>query len=110
MLPDDATFQTVQKFGTTILCKGPLAAAEDTAHSDIAEATNSHGSFNNFLAHQPAHVRCLLDNLDAAQVNVEYWIDALNRGLVTIATDGSILNKKGYFATLLHTDQWQLWF
>eukprot|EP00957_Ditylum_brightwellii_P101667 7748432-Ditylum_brightwellii.AAC.1 len=33
-LPDDAAFQTVQKFGTTILCKGPLKAAEETAQSD----------------------------------------------------------------------------
>eukprot|EP00957_Ditylum_brightwellii_P045265 3431836-Ditylum_brightwellii.AAC.1 len=81
MLPDNATFQTVQKFGTTILSKGPLTAVEDTAHSDIAEATHLHGSFDNFLAHQPAHVQCLLGNLDAAHVNVEYWIDALNRGI-----------------------------
>eukprot|EP00957_Ditylum_brightwellii_P084322 6412215-Ditylum_brightwellii.AAC.1 len=31
-------------------------------------------------------------------------------GIITIATDGSVLNKKGYFATVLHTDQQQLWF
>eukprot|EP00957_Ditylum_brightwellii_P105603 8051387-Ditylum_brightwellii.AAC.1 len=55
-LPEDATFQTVQKFGTTNLCKGLLTAAEDTACSNLAEATNSFGFFDNFLAHQPSHV------------------------------------------------------
>eukprot|EP00957_Ditylum_brightwellii_P117414 8955579-Ditylum_brightwellii.AAC.1 len=32
---------------------------------------------------------------------MEYWIDALNRGIVTIATNGSVSNKKGYCATVL---------
>eukprot|EP00957_Ditylum_brightwellii_P054682 4143045-Ditylum_brightwellii.AAC.1 len=104
-LPENASFQTVQKFRTTILCKGLLTAAEDTACSDLLEATNSYGSFDNFFSHQPRHEQHLLGNLDTAQVNVEYWIDTLNRGIVTIATDGSVLNKKGYFATVLHTDQ-----
>eukprot|EP00957_Ditylum_brightwellii_P058799 4457711-Ditylum_brightwellii.AAC.1 len=85
-------------------------AAEDIARSDLSEVTNLYGSFGNFLSHQPSHVQQLLGNLDTAQVNVDYWINALNRGIVTIATDGSILNKKGYFATVLHTDQRQLWF
>eukprot|EP00957_Ditylum_brightwellii_P166071 12643726-Ditylum_brightwellii.AAC.1 len=31
-------------------------------------------------------------------------------GIVTIATNGSVSNQKGYFATVLHTDQRQLWF
>eukprot|EP00957_Ditylum_brightwellii_P005541 424915-Ditylum_brightwellii.AAC.1 len=104
-LPEDASFQTVQKFRTTILCKGLLMAAEDTACSNLSEANNLYGSFDNFLSHQPSHVQQLLGNLDTAQVSVDYWIDALNRGIVTIATDGSVLNKKGYFATVLHTDQ-----
>eukprot|EP00957_Ditylum_brightwellii_P183840 14003475-Ditylum_brightwellii.AAC.1 len=110
MLPDNATFQTVQKFGTTILCKGPLTGAGDIACSNIAEATNLHGSFDNFLAHQPAHVRRVFGNLDAAHINVEYWIDALNKDTVTIATNGSVLDLKGYFAIVLHTNQRQLWF
>eukprot|EP00957_Ditylum_brightwellii_P019607 1479274-Ditylum_brightwellii.AAC.1 len=109
-LPADASFQTVQKFGTTILSKDPLMAAEDTARSDLAEATNSYGSFDNFLSHQPCHVQCLLGNLDTAHINVECLIDAINRGTVTIATDGLVSNKKGYFATILYTGQQQLWF
>eukprot|EP00957_Ditylum_brightwellii_P195222 14873138-Ditylum_brightwellii.AAC.1 len=43
-------------------------------------------------------------------VDVDYWIDALNRDIVTIATNGFISNKKCYFATVLHTDQQQLRF
>eukprot|EP00957_Ditylum_brightwellii_P171280 13037924-Ditylum_brightwellii.AAC.1 len=75
------------------------------ACSNLAEATNLYGSFDNFLLHQPSHVQHLLGNFDTAQINVEYWIDALNRGIITIATDSSVSNKKGYFATVLHTDQ-----
>eukprot|EP00957_Ditylum_brightwellii_P040773 3086525-Ditylum_brightwellii.AAC.1 len=51
-----------------------------------------------------------MGNLDIAQVDVDYWIDALNRGIGTIATNGSVSNQKGYFATVLHTDQRQLQF
>eukprot|EP00957_Ditylum_brightwellii_P014295 1076422-Ditylum_brightwellii.AAC.1 len=80
-------------------------AAKDIARSDLSEVTTSYGSFDNFLSHQPSHIQQLLGNLDTAQVNVDYWIDALNRGIVTIATDGSVSNKKGYFATVLHTVQ-----
>eukprot|EP00957_Ditylum_brightwellii_P106341 8112596-Ditylum_brightwellii.AAC.1 len=80
-------------------------AAEDTACFDLSEVTNLYGFFDNFLSHQPNHVQWLLGNLDTAQVNADYWINALNRGIVTIATNGSVSNKKGYFATVLHIDQ-----
>jgi hypothetical protein len=36
---------------------------------------------------------------------VEYWIKAFNNNKVTIATDGSVANKKGYFVVVLHTDK-----
>eukprot|EP00957_Ditylum_brightwellii_P126698 9657167-Ditylum_brightwellii.AAC.1 len=85
-------------------------AAKEIACSNLTEVSNLYGSFDNFLSHQSSYVQRLLGNLDTAQVNMDYWIDALNRGIVTIATDGSVLNKKGYFATVLHTDQQQLQF
>eukprot|EP00957_Ditylum_brightwellii_P010607 803262-Ditylum_brightwellii.AAC.1 len=109
-LLEDAAFQTVQKFGMTILCKGLLTAAKDIARSDLSKVSNTYGSLDNFLSTQPRHVQRLLGNLNTTQVDVDYWIDASNRDIVTIATDDSVLNKKGYFATVLHTDQRQLWF
>eukprot|EP00957_Ditylum_brightwellii_P020968 1580506-Ditylum_brightwellii.AAC.1 len=52
----------------------------------------------------------MLGNLKAAEVDVDYWIQALNCGNVTIATDGLVAAQRGYFATVLHTDQRQLRF
>eukprot|EP00957_Ditylum_brightwellii_P058707 4452041-Ditylum_brightwellii.AAC.1 len=52
----------------------------------------------------------MLGNLIAAEVDVDYWIQALNCGIVTIAADGSVAAQRGYFATVLHTDQRQLRF
>eukprot|EP00957_Ditylum_brightwellii_P119645 9128541-Ditylum_brightwellii.AAC.1 len=52
----------------------------------------------------------MLGNLKSAEVDVDYWIDALNHGNVTIATDGSVAAQRGYFAMVLHTDQQQLCF
>eukprot|EP00957_Ditylum_brightwellii_P061917 4698849-Ditylum_brightwellii.AAC.1 len=52
----------------------------------------------------------MLGSLKAAEVDVDYWIHALNCGNVTIAMDGSVAAQRGYFATVLHTDQGQLRF
>eukprot|EP00957_Ditylum_brightwellii_P035230 2671667-Ditylum_brightwellii.AAC.1 len=52
----------------------------------------------------------MLGNLKSAEVDVDYWIDALNHGNVMIATDGSVAAQRGYFTTVLHTDQRQLRF
>eukprot|EP00957_Ditylum_brightwellii_P187859 14303363-Ditylum_brightwellii.AAC.1 len=38
-------------------------------------------------------------------MDVDYWIDAINSGEVTIAMDGSVADKKGYFATVLYTTE-----
>eukprot|EP00957_Ditylum_brightwellii_P013974 1054500-Ditylum_brightwellii.AAC.1 len=38
-------------------------------------------------------------------VDVNYWIDTINAGAVTIATDGSVADKKGYFAVVLFTTE-----
>eukprot|EP00957_Ditylum_brightwellii_P174593 13293813-Ditylum_brightwellii.AAC.1 len=37
----------------------------------------------------------MLGNLKAAEVDVDYWIDTLNRGNVTIATDGLVAAQRG---------------
>eukprot|EP00957_Ditylum_brightwellii_P035264 2674672-Ditylum_brightwellii.AAC.1 len=72
--------------------------------------THTNGTFNKYIAVQLDHVKRILGYLQAAEVDIEYWIDVLNKGLVTIATDGSVANWKGYYATVMHTDQKQLGF
>eukprot|EP00957_Ditylum_brightwellii_P182167 13879059-Ditylum_brightwellii.AAC.1 len=74
------------------------------------EETHTNVTFEEYIAAQPDYVKWILGNLQAAQVNAEYWIDALNKGLETIATDGSVANQKGCYATVMHTDQKQLRF
>eukprot|EP00957_Ditylum_brightwellii_P114151 8702347-Ditylum_brightwellii.AAC.1 len=74
----------------------------------MAEGTHTIGTFEEYIAVQPDHVKRVLGTLQAAEVDTEYWIDALNKGLATIAMDGSVANWKGYYAIVMHTDQKQL--
>ena len=57
-----------------------------------------------YIDQQPSHIKRLLGNLHADNVDPEYWIQAISNGIVTIATDGSVAQKKGYFAVVFHTD------
>eukprot|EP00957_Ditylum_brightwellii_P051565 3910671-Ditylum_brightwellii.AAC.1 len=75
-------FCTVRKFGS------PLAIAEQLNTNISANDINTR-LFESFLRELPAHVKQLLGNLQADNVNVGYWIDAINSGLATIAIDGS---------------------
>eukprot|EP00957_Ditylum_brightwellii_P199357 15195621-Ditylum_brightwellii.AAC.1 len=55
-------------------------------------------TFGEYIDQQPHHIKCLLGNLHTDDVDLEYWIQAISNGKVTIATDGSVAQKKGYFA------------
>eukprot|EP00957_Ditylum_brightwellii_P204949 15341511-Ditylum_brightwellii.AAC.2 len=74
------------------------------------EETHTHGTFIEYIAVEPDHVQQILGTLQAAEVDTEYWINALNKGLVTIAMDSLVANQNGYYATVMHTDQKQLKF
>eukprot|EP00957_Ditylum_brightwellii_P074488 5659951-Ditylum_brightwellii.AAC.1 len=52
-----------------------------------------------------ASVRRLLGNLRVEDMDVNYWITAINAGAVMIATDGSVADKRGYFAVVLFTTE-----
>eukprot|EP00957_Ditylum_brightwellii_P090097 6861360-Ditylum_brightwellii.AAC.2 len=109
-IPDDAILHTVWKFESTIYCRGPLTVAQETVAAGMTEVMLTNVTFKDYIAAQLDHVKWILGNLQAAEVGAKYWIDALNKGLVTIATDGSVANQKGYCATFMHTDQKQLRF
>eukprot|EP00957_Ditylum_brightwellii_P027297 2063707-Ditylum_brightwellii.AAC.1 len=51
-----------------------------------------------------------LGNLDPTEVDVEYWLNALQEGYVNIALDGSVAKGKGYYALLLKAKDRQLQF
>eukprot|EP00957_Ditylum_brightwellii_P126124 9614785-Ditylum_brightwellii.AAC.1 len=55
-------------------------------------------TFGEYIDQQPHHIKHLLGNLHTDGVDPEYWIQAISDGNVTIATDGSVAQKKGYFA------------
>eukprot|EP00957_Ditylum_brightwellii_P097392 7417936-Ditylum_brightwellii.AAC.1 len=61
-------------------------------------------SFAAYINQQPHHIKCLLGNLHADNVGPEYWIQAISDGIVIIAIDGSVAQKKGYFAVVFHTN------
>eukprot|EP00957_Ditylum_brightwellii_P090566 6897145-Ditylum_brightwellii.AAC.1 len=97
-------FCTVRKFGSTIYCRSPLARA-DQLNTTIVTTKSNPQTFETFLRGLPAHVRQLLGNLKTEEVNVGYWIEVINTGIVTIATNGSVADRRGYFATVLHTEE-----
>eukprot|EP00957_Ditylum_brightwellii_P045895 3481042-Ditylum_brightwellii.AAC.1 len=97
-------FCTVRKFGSTIYCKAPSAIAKQL-NTNISANNSNTQSFKTFLSELPAHIKQLLRNLQADEFDVGYWIEAINSGLVTIAIDGSVADQKGYFATVLHTEE-----
>eukprot|EP00957_Ditylum_brightwellii_P167099 12720621-Ditylum_brightwellii.AAC.1 len=73
--------------------------AQEAATATVATVNHSTESFETYLAKQPDQVKRMLSNLKAAEVDVDYWIDALNCRNVTIATDGLVAAQRGYFAT-----------
>eukprot|EP00957_Ditylum_brightwellii_P118046 9002786-Ditylum_brightwellii.AAC.1 len=100
----------VRKFGSTTYCRGPLTVAQEAVEMGMLEGTHTNGTFEEYIAVQLDHVKWILGTLQVAEVDAEYWIDALNKGLVTITMDGYVANRKGYYATVMHTDQKQLRF
>eukprot|EP00957_Ditylum_brightwellii_P032147 2437621-Ditylum_brightwellii.AAC.1 len=56
----------------------------------------------------PSHIKRTLGNLNTQAVDVEYWLQALQENKVTIASDGSIKEKMGLYAVILHTDEREL--
>eukprot|EP00957_Ditylum_brightwellii_P193662 14747618-Ditylum_brightwellii.AAC.1 len=72
---------------------------------DMVEERHTNGTFVEYIAAQLDYVQWILGTLQAAEVDTVCWIDALNKGLVTIATDGLVANQKGYYAMVMHTDQ-----
>eukprot|EP00957_Ditylum_brightwellii_P005395 411557-Ditylum_brightwellii.AAC.1 len=97
-------------FGVMQYCKAPLTLLQAEIEQEIETAAYSASTFAEFISAQPAHIRHILGTLDTDNINVDYWIRAINDGKVTIAIDGSMAQQKGYFATVLHTDERQLQF
>eukprot|EP00957_Ditylum_brightwellii_P004208 320121-Ditylum_brightwellii.AAC.1 len=73
------------KFGSTLHCRAPLS--QTSVENQHIQNTNS-ASFSEYIATQPAHVQHLLGNLQTTEVDVDYWILAINAGTATIATGG----------------------
>eukprot|EP00957_Ditylum_brightwellii_P048638 3690658-Ditylum_brightwellii.AAC.1 len=86
-VPDDVIIHTVRKFGSTLYCKGPLTVAQAAAEASTVTVTHTQGIFEDYVATQLHHVQRILGMLQVAEVDTEYWIDALNKGIVMIATD-----------------------
>eukprot|EP00957_Ditylum_brightwellii_P010093 762693-Ditylum_brightwellii.AAC.1 len=60
--------------------------------------------FLEYIARQPQHIKWLLGTLNAEKVDPNHWLTTINNKEVTIATDGSVAEQKGYFAVILHTE------
>eukprot|EP00957_Ditylum_brightwellii_P022814 1721008-Ditylum_brightwellii.AAC.1 len=70
---------------------------------EILQATQALSSFSEYLDKQQQHTKQLLGTLLVQDIDPKYWTQALNDGKVTVATDESVAEKKGYFAIIFHT-------
>eukprot|EP00957_Ditylum_brightwellii_P065442 4964247-Ditylum_brightwellii.AAC.1 len=71
----------VRKFGSTIYREGPLTLAQEAVAMGMLKEMHTNGTFKEYIAAQPDHMKWILGTLQAAEVDTEYWIDALNKGL-----------------------------
>jgi hypothetical protein len=104
-LPDEAVITTALKFGSLLVCRAHIQRMQAQAQQQTALATTSLPSFAEYIGIQPPHIQRLLGNLHTDNINPDYWIQAITEGTVTIATDGSVAKRKGYFAVVFHTDE-----
>eukprot|EP00957_Ditylum_brightwellii_P010104 763619-Ditylum_brightwellii.AAC.1 len=92
---------------------GPFLSSNAAAdyvinHPSLSETCPS--AFTDYIQILPEHVKQFLGNLHYQQIDVDYWISALQQGQVHIATDSSIADRKGYFVVVFHTDTQMLQF
>eukprot|EP00957_Ditylum_brightwellii_P203698 15335827-Ditylum_brightwellii.AAC.1 len=100
-----AIITSATKFGSLLVCRAPVAIVQQQVELDTNQVTNTYTTFHAYLTTQPHHVKHLLGTLLDNNIDTDYWIKALNDNKVTIATDGSVADKKGYFAVVLHMDK-----
>ena len=90
-LPSDSVRTEATRLGVFL-----SSAAESKYFTDHPEiATNDPTTFIEYVKSLPEHVQRFLGNLHTQRVDVAYWVDALRRGAIKIATDGSVAKKRG---------------
>eukprot|EP00957_Ditylum_brightwellii_P024813 1875125-Ditylum_brightwellii.AAC.1 len=65
-------------------------------------------SYQSHFETLPSHIKRTLGNLKIQEVDVEYWLQALQENKVKIAYDGSVIGKMGLYAVILHTEEREL--
>eukprot|EP00957_Ditylum_brightwellii_P157681 12001971-Ditylum_brightwellii.AAC.1 len=87
-----------------MVCRALVHTCQEQIHLQTENAAESLDTFQDYIRNQPGHVKCLLGTLQAENIDPAYWVQALNEGWATIATDDSVADKKGYFVVVFHTD------
>eukprot|EP00957_Ditylum_brightwellii_P137728 10499702-Ditylum_brightwellii.AAC.1 len=77
---------------------------QEAIQEEINQSAQMQESCFEYIEKQLAHIKQILGTQQASDVDVDYWIDILNNGQVTIATDDSLAVQKGYFVTVFHSD------
>eukprot|EP00957_Ditylum_brightwellii_P065527 4970613-Ditylum_brightwellii.AAC.1 len=103
-IPDSDVRTNATIFGSLMVCRALVHTCQEQIRLQTENAVESPNTFQDYIRNQPVHVRHLLGTLQAENVDPEYWVQALNEGQVTIATDGSVTHEKGYFVVMFHTD------
>eukprot|EP00957_Ditylum_brightwellii_P033814 2562388-Ditylum_brightwellii.AAC.1 len=84
-LPQSALFTPVKDVGETIICTQII----DSFVSIVQENSLDHDYFKSYLHSLDPCPQRLLGNLLSQEVDVNYWVAALQSGIVETASDGS---------------------
>eukprot|EP00957_Ditylum_brightwellii_P089684 6829649-Ditylum_brightwellii.AAC.1 len=90
---------SAQHFGSLLVCSAQINNTHLQVQARSDSASTSISTFQSFIAQQPKHVQRLLGTLKAEEVDPNYWINAITKGHVTIAMDGSVAHKTGAHVT-----------
>eukprot|EP00957_Ditylum_brightwellii_P183020 13940803-Ditylum_brightwellii.AAC.1 len=103
LLPESAQHTTATKVGSLLAYKASdnQNYQEESHQADYDPIPTT--SFQEYITNQPNYVTQLLRTLQTSNNYPNYLIQSQNDGKVTIATDGSAVHKKGYFAVVFHT-------
>jgi hypothetical protein len=99
-LPMDAVRTSAWRLGPFLSSKA--ITAHTTDHTETAAPISD--TFHSYVTNLPDHIKRTLGNLLDQQIQAEYWMTQLQEGTVSIASDGSVATKRGYYAVVFHTE------
>eukprot|EP00957_Ditylum_brightwellii_P199362 15195748-Ditylum_brightwellii.AAC.1 len=104
--PPHAKFTPIRTVRDQVICAHPI----DSVLLDHQTNDTVRSSFAEYLASLDPRLKHILGNLPQQEIDTEFWISALQYGIVTVASDGSVKNGCGSYAVVFQAGEKTIWF